>query len=752
MKFNRICLILLAFTTLTGAGHMLWAGTLEGIILDPSGKPVSNAQVNLLQSLKIIAERQTNAEGTYQFEDLANGNYQIVANAHGLSAPPMDVALTQTESKKQDIHLKISAMTSQVVVSASLGAALLPQIGSSVTVLNRQQIEDRGAQNIAEVLRGNPGTEITQTGRRGGMASVSIRGGESNFNAILVDGIPMNQFGGEFYLASLPADGIERVEVIRGSESALYGSNAMTGVINLISRKGEGHPQFTAMAEGGSYDTRRFATGGSGLTRGLSWSYNLSRLDSEGAVVNDNYRNQSIVLNLGYNRSRRQLNFSFFGNADDVGDPGAYGSDPLDLFYGINPSNRVKQNLFGYQVSYTEQISSRVRQVTNLSLSTNKYRYLWEAYGSSGVTKLDNLRGMANTRSEISISNTDMLAVGFEFNREQTKDNFYLVDDSGSSFLLPRTSLAYFAENRWSPSKRLSLTTGFRVDHLRTHSIPSNGYSRPFIDSTSVVKVNPRISAAYILREDASDNGFGMTRLHGNFGTGIRPPSGYELGNTDNPSLKPEKSLSFDAGIEQALFSSRAIVDATYFQNRFKDLIVSLGGSLENFSSYSSANLSNSRTRGLELSLRVHPIQSLELGGQYTYMDSAILALDGASVSESPFEVGQQLLRRPTHSAGYNVTWRLGRLMLNTNASIRGAVLDVEPNWGAFACTYGMKCLYNNPGYTLANAGFSYRLLNGIEVYGRLNNFLNRKYEEAFGYPALKLNFMAGMRFSFPSE
>ena len=248
MKFHRQCLIFLISIILTGAAQMLWAGTLEGVISDPSGAPVPNAQVSLLQALQVVAERQTDARGAYRFEELQGGSYQIVANAHGLSGPAMDVALTQSESKQQDIQLKISAMTSQVVVSASLGGALLPQIGSSVNVLNRQQIEDLGVQNIADALRGTPGTEITQTGRRGGMASVSIRGGESNFNAILVDGIPMNQFGGEFYLASLPADGIERVEVIRGSESAVYGSNAMTGVINLISRKGEGRPQFTASA------------------------------------------------------------------------------------------------------------------------------------------------------------------------------------------------------------------------------------------------------------------------------------------------------------------------------------------------------------------------------------------------------------------------------------------------------------------------------------------------------------------------
>jgi outer membrane receptor protein involved in Fe transport len=563
----------------------------------------------------------------------------------------------------------------------------------------------------------------------------------------------MNQFGGEFNMSSLPADGLERIEVTRGPESALYGSNAMTGVVNLISRKGEGHPQFTALAEGGSYATRRFATGGGGLTHGFSWSYNLSRIDSEGAVTNDDYRSQSAFLNLGYRQSRRQVSFQFFGSADDVGDPGPYGSDPNHTFFGITPNNRVKQNLFGYQVNYTEQLSSRVRQVTTVSLATNKYRYHYESFGYSGVSANDNLRGTANTRSEINISNRDTLAVGFEYNREQTKDNYYLLDSAGQSFLLPRTSYAFFAENRWSPSTRLNLTTGVRVDTLQTHSLPANAYgTRPVIPESSTVKVNPRISVAYIAREGNSGDSFGMTRLHGSFGTGIRPPSGYELGNTNNPDLKPEKSLSFDAGFEQTILSSRAAFDVTYFHNRFEDLIVSLGGSMANLSTFSSANLSNSRTQGLETSFRAHPIASLEVGAQYTYMDSAILALDGTTLTKSPFEVGQQLLRRPTHSVSYNVTWRYKRLMLNANAYIRGAVLDVEPNWGTFACDYGMKCLFDNPGYTRANLGFSYRLLNGVEVYGRLNNFLNQKFEEAFGYPALRLNFMAGMRFAFPAE
>jgi len=171
-----------------------------------------------------------------------------------------------------------------------------------------------------------------------------------------------------------------------------------------------------------------------------------------------------------------------------------------------------------------------------------------------------------------------------------------------------------------------------------------------------------------------------------------------------------------------------------------------------NLSTYRSANLKNSRARGLEVSFRIQPLQSLELGGEYTFLDSSILALEGASQANAPFQAGQQLLRRPRHSASYSVTWRYRDLTLNTNAYIRGAALDVDPTYGLSACSYGMPCFFDNRGYTRADAGFSYRLPLGVEIYGRLNNLLNQKYEETFGYPALHLNFMAGMKFSFPAE
>jgi outer membrane receptor protein involved in Fe transport len=485
------------------------------------------------------------------------------------------------------------------------------------------------------------------------------------------------------------------------------------------------------------------ATGGSGLTRGLSWAYNLSRLDSGGVVPNDNFRNQNVFFSLGYSRSpRRQVGFHFFANANDAGSPGPFGSDPLGVFPGIDLTSRNKQNLFGYQGSYSAQLTPRFRQVVSASIATNDY-YFRTPFGDSYS---NNLRGVVNTRSELTVSSQDFLVFGFEYNREQVKNTF-IADAGNAPFLLPRTSFGYFAENRWNPSRRWVVVAGMRVDDIRTRPLPPDAFgSRPLLPASSITKVNPRLSATYLAREGSGAGDWGATRLHGSFGTGIRAPSGFELAFTNNPRLKPEKSVSFDAGVEQRLLADRAVLDVTYFYNRFKDQIVVLGGSLSNLSSFISDNLANARARGVEFSVRLRPARSLDFAANYTRLDSSILALDGSTLSQSPFEVGQPLIRRPRNSGSLNATWSHGRLMLNLNGYWRTQVLDVEPNFGAFGG------LFPNPGYFLANTGFTCRLRRGVEFYGRLNNFLNRKYEEALGFPALHLNFLTGVRLTFPAE
>ncbi len=207
-----------------------------------------------------------------------------------------------------------------------------------------------------------------------------------------------------------------------------------------------------------------------------------------------------------------------------------------------------------------------------------------------------------------------------------------------------------------------------------------------------------------------------------------------------------------DSGVEQRFFGSRALVDLTYFYNKFNDQIVTLGGSLTNLSTFISDNLGNSRAQGLEASFRWRPTSSLQVSGEYTLLDTSILALHGSTLVQAPFTVGQQLINRPKHSGGLNLTWQHHRLTLNGNAYSRGRTLDLEPNDGVFACELGLTCLFPDSGYMLLNGGFSYRLVRGLEIFGHVNNLLDKKYEEVLGYPAMPLNFLAGVKFTFPAE
>jgi outer membrane receptor protein involved in Fe transport len=756
--------VVLGLLSILFVSTAIHAATIEGTIFDPSGRAVPNVRVSLLQSLTALDERQTDAEGEYKFEGLAKGAYRLVANAPGFSASTADVEMREDQTRSVDLRLALSAVQQQVVVSASLGGSLAPQLGSSVSTISEQEIDDRGAQNVTDVLRGIPGVALDDTGRRGGVTGAFIRGGDSDYNLVMVDGIQLNEFGGDFDFAPLPADGVDHIEVARGAESALFGSNAVTGVVNIVTTRGEGPAHFDFQAEGGNFTTRRFVTGGSGLTHGLSWAYDLSRLDSGGTVTNDSYRNQSAILSFGYHRSeQRRLEFHFFGNANDVGDPGPYGSDPDDLYnaplypggpsdYQVGLTARNKQNIFGYEGSYSEEITPRFRQVVTGSVATNDYYFIYPA-DDGGDSFSNNLRGVLNTRSEVAISNKDFLVAGFEYNREQIK-NTYVADANNVPFLLPRTSLAYFVENRWNPSNRLFVTAGLRLDDLRTHSLPPGDDGvRPLIPASSITKLNPRVSVAYMARETDSGSWLGMTRLHTSFGTGIRAPDGFELAFTDNPHLKPERSVSLDGGVEQRFFGSRTLLDLTYFYNKFDDQIVTLGGSLTNLSTFVSDNLGNSRAQGLEASFHLRPTRSLQVSGEYTLLSTAILTLDGSTLVQAPFHVGQELIRRPKNSGGFNITWQRRRLTLNTNAYLRGQTLDTEPNEGVYACLYyGLPCLFPDKGYVVLNGGFSYRLTHGLEIYGHLNNLLDRKYEEVLGYPALPLNFLAGVKFTFPAE
>jgi outer membrane receptor protein involved in Fe transport len=333
----------------------------------------------------------------------------------------------------------------------------------------------------------------------------------------------------------------------------------------------------------------------------------------------------------------------------------------------------------------------------------------------------------------VSVSRQYTTSFGVAVGRESVKNSF-ITDAGFSSFPIERSDAAVYWENRFQFGEKLFLNAGVRGEWIRTPEIPPDGFSRPSFPSNRVASANPKVAVGYLAAP--------ATRLHASAGTGIRPPSGFELAFTDNPRLKPERTRSFDAGVEQRLAGGRVNLDATYFYNRYYDLIVTLNGNLASLSHYTSDNLANSRAQGAEFSAGVRPSRSVFITGSYTLLETRILSVDGSSLAPSPFTPGQQLTRRPEHSGSFVATYARGRVAVDVTGYFRGQALYEEPSFGA------SNGLFWNPGFANVGLNLNYTVARGLTAYGHLRNALNQHYEEVFGYPSPLLNFVAGVKWT----
>jgi outer membrane receptor protein involved in Fe transport len=307
-----------------------------------------------------------------------------------------------------------------------------------------------------------------------------------------------------------------------------------------------------------------------------------------------------------------------------------------------------------------------------------------------------------------------------------------------------RTLAGYFVEGRWTAAPRVQVTGGLRVEDIRRSSLeesPDPFTPRPAMEEDSVLSFNPKVALAWTVRGGTS----ALTRVRGSVGTGIRPPGAFDLAFTDNPSLKPERSFSSEAAIEQAFAAGQGRAEAVAFINQYDDLIVAVGSFRES-SRYTTDNISNARARGVELSLsgarRVRSLRDLDLRARvsYTWLDSKVLAVDNDQAAPPPFTVGEPLLRRPRHQVSAELTGSTGPLTLFATGGARSRVLDVEPSFGTFGG------LHYASGFDTWNAGASWRVRAIGDVFARVENLFDEHYEEALGFPALGRRATIGIR------
>jgi vitamin B12 transporter len=602
-------------------------------------------------------------------------------------------------------------------------------VGSSVTVIEAEEIRQTGHSTVADLLREVPGLALARSGGLGGLTSLFVRGGESDYAKVLVDGIPLNQPGGAVDLSFLSTTGVERIEVVRGPQSALYGSDAVSSVVQIFTRRGSGERPigFDGFIQGGSFNTY---TGGAGVNGTLGdFSYNLegSRLETANAHPNSSLRGSSYASRLGYQISdRSQLDFVARGDRSRTGVPGPVAFGRPDLEEGYRKRDSLAALSWRHQMrpDWQQRLSLSQAHLDQLSYdpvdsgpftpSFGDRVSPYEVYDFPFSFRADTRRLNLNYQSELMLRN-HLLTAGVDYERQRGS-----VGDVRAS----RDSGGFYLQNQFFPIRRLALTGGARLEKHQ-------GFG--FFAS-------PRISSAYLFRDAAPGALWGQTRLKVNYGLGFKEPTFVESFSQNfffkgNPDLRPERTRSFESGVEQAWADNRIRAEVNFFHNRFRDQIEYL---VTDYQTWAGAffNLGESQAWGMEQLIELSPGGGVRLRGAYTFLQSRILR------SEASFHPvlneGAPLLRRPKHSGSATVLWQPGRWSLNSTMLLVGKRSDSD-------FYYGLD-LHRTEAYANWIASFSYRLTPSLEWYVMGQNLLNQQYYEVAGYPSLKLGLHSGVR------
>jgi outer membrane cobalamin receptor len=715
--------------TLLSTPAVLCAAEIQGTVLDPTRTPIAGAQVAAFSAVGVIVEQITDDRGHFDFNvSPLFDNYQLRVTAPGFQ-------MVTVAPGAASIQLALAPQAESIRVTGSAIDVPASQQGTSVSIVTSQELRERNEAGAVDVMRELPGMVFSQNGPRGSVADLFVRGGDSKYNLVELNGIPINSFyfGGLFDFSQIPSDFVSEIDVARGPQSAVYGSYAIGSVVNFVTRSPENGPALDIVAEGGTHDENRFAVSGSGLAHGWGVAASLSSLLANGPVPNSDTRNDNIFLSAEH-RWRTQSLFAFGQfDSNEVGEPGAYGSNPEGFFSGLDLVSREKNNTSTYGFHYQYDITDHFRQDLFGGFNLNNSFYI-SPFGDS-FNK--DIRGYAEARETWRVASFWTLAGGFAFDREEMK-NTYVTDDSFRSFPLRRDNEGVYLDNQLSFAKRFFINGGLREEIYQMPEVPPFLVSfgtRPEFPARTYTKLNPKISGAWILQAGV--------RLHASYGTGIRPPGGSDLAFTDNPALKAERTESYDIGVEEQFLNGRASIDATWFRNRYKDLIVGLGGSLSVLSQYQTDNVSNALAKGVEMSGRFRPTTWISLTANYTWLESEVLSLNGGSgLVQQYYYLGQPLIRRPKQSGAAIATVHYGRVDANVYGYARGRSLDVEPTLGASGGEFW------NPGYTNVGINVNYRVRGNLTAYVNLRNALDRRYEEIFGFPAPLLNVVAGLKWS----
>lgn len=594
-------------------------------------------------------------------------------------------------------------------------------VGTSVFVISGDDLHRQQTRSVADGLRNLPGVTVNRGGGEAGLTEVRIRGGEANHTLVLIDGIPANDpTTGAFDFSNLTADGIERMEVIRGPQSGLYGSNALAGVVNIITRKGRGPLKLTLEAEAGSFDTKGAAVGASGGNDNIWFSLGHRQQRIEGFNISpfgtevDPSRISSTYLQGGF-RPTRTLTVDYtLRHVSKYAERDAFDGPTGSLATSFDDGSDFENSftLGGARATWQTLDGNLTHVFSGSGTRTSLVdRDVTAFFRSDNVGEMRKAGYLATYRFAMPWAPTWQSSLTGYI--EQQSDYFTPRSDFADGVTKTRGQLGAGAEYRLSVGERLSLTGAIRRDD-----------NDSFSDYTTW-----RSSVSYSLSESI--------RPHASVGTGVKLPTmleqfGFFGSFRPNPDLLPETSFGWDAGLEITGFQGTAMLDVTFFDQTLENKI-------RNNASFTGAeNIAGESTRqGVEVTARWRMMTALTLSAAYTYLE----ATDADGLREA---------RRPDHSARIDADYSFdaGRGNLRLTAAYTGESRD--DGFRVTGRSFGFPILAREnvvlDDYILASVAASYRLTDNVEIFGRISNLFDTSYREQFSYAAPGFAAYAGFR------
>ncbi|MEA4838384.1 MAG: TonB-dependent receptor [Rhodospirillaceae bacterium] len=622
-----------------------------------------------------------------------------------------------------DARAEDASALDPIVVTATRLPTPASQLASSVTVITAEEIETKQWRTLPEALREVPGLNVVQTGGPGGQTSLFMRGTNSNHTKVLLDGIdiadPSTPSGGADLFQFLTAD-IERIEVLRGPQSGLYGSDAVGGVVNIITKRGQGPFKMTGMAEGGSFGTFNQAASAQGETGRVNYALNVAHDRSTSVRVtpdallapgqprqDDRSDNVTVSTRLGAELAEN-LEASLVARATKT-------QLNSDTIYGTERDDLENRDYFTRGAIHQTLFDGRFDHEFGVAYSHYRRR---ASYAGDVPSFFNGERAKTDWQGNIHLTPGQILTLGGEFQREG-------IDTSDSS-----------TGGVNDVDKHVDTKAGFVQLQSNWNERVVNALSLRYDDhGTFGGRATYRVAPALLIPETG-------TKLKTSLGTGFKAPSldqlyhnyyfpaswGYGPYYTyGNPDLKPERSLGYDAGFEQKIYG--VSFGATYFHNKIKNMIDTATTYVGSASYTDYINVGRAKTQGVETFIAFDPWKDLNLKGTYTYT----LAEDEGTNLE--------LLRRPKHKGSLSATWKATeKLSLTSSLIASGGWVDKDRKTSARV---------QDGGYATVNLAASYDMTDSLTAFGRVTNLLDRKVENPDGYLQPGAGVFAGIRARF---